>query len=245
MELRPAQRSNVKMRVALHGPSGSGKTYSALQLAFGISQNQVIAVIDTENGSAELYSHLGSFHVLPLSAPFTPEKFMEAIVTCNLFGADVLVIDSLSHAWEGSGGILEIHGNMPGNSFANWSKVVPRHNQLMQMLLHAPLHVIATLRAKQDYVMSDRNGKMIPEKIGLKPVQKEGIDYEFTLAFELSMDHKARASKDRTGMFVDKEPFRINKAVGRHIAQWCTQQVTQPAVNVEMNQNHNLNGTHY
>jgi hypothetical protein len=86
---------------------------------------------------------------------------------------------------------------------------------------------------------------MIPEKIGLKPVQKEGIDYEFTLAFELSMDHKARASKDRTGMFVDKEPFRINKAVGRHIAQWCTQQVTQPAVHVEMNQNHNLNGTHY
>ena len=86
MELRPAQRSNVKMRVALHGPSGSGKTYSALQLAFGMSQTQSIAVIDTENGSAELYSHLGSFHVLQLEAPFTPEKFMEAILTCTLYG---------------------------------------------------------------------------------------------------------------------------------------------------------------
>jgi hypothetical protein len=241
MELRPAQRSNVKMRVALHGPSGSGKTYSALQLAFGMSQTQSIAVIDTENGSAELYSHLGSFHVLQLEAPFTPEKFMEAILTCTLYGVDVVVIDSLSHAWEGSGGILEIHGNMPGNSFANWSKVVPRHNQLLQAILHAPAHVLVTLRSKQDYIMSDRNGKVIPEKVGLKPVQKDGIDYEFTLAFELNMDHRAKASKDRTGLFVDKEPFTINKAVGRHILNWCTQVATDLPLT---NQKTILNGKH-
>ena len=223
MELKPANKSNVRMRLALHGPSGSGKTYSALQLAFGLSQTQNIAVIDTEARSAELYSNLGSFNVVSVSPPFTPERFIEAIDMCEDYGCDVIIIDSLSHAWEGSGGILEIHGNMPGNSFANWSRVMPRHNALIQTFMHSSAHIIATLRAKQDYIIHDRNGRMSPEKVGLKPVQKEGIDYEFTLALELDMHHKAKASKDRTGLFMDKDPFQVTPATGQALAKWCGQ----------------------
>ncbi len=221
MELKPANKSNVRMRLALHGPSGSGKTYSALQLAFGLSKTQNIAVIDTEARSAELYSNLGSFNVVSVSPPFTPERFIEAIDMCEDYGCDVIIIDSLSHAWEGPGGILEIHGNMPGNSFANWSRVMPRHNALIQTFMHSSAHIIVTLRAKQDYIIHDRNGRMAPEKIGLKPVQKEGIDYEFTLALELDIHHKAKASKDRTGLFMDKDPFVITPSTGKKLADWC------------------------
>lgn len=221
MELKPVSKNNLRMRMALHGPSGSGKTYSAIQLALGLSKSQSIAIIDTEAGSASLYSHLGGFNVVDLSPPFTPERFIEAIRLCESHGCEVIVIDSLSHSWEGSGGILEIHGSMPGNSFANWSKVMPRHNALIQAIVHSSAHIITTLRAKQDYIIHERNGRMAPEKIGLKPVQKDGIDYEFTLALELDMNHKARASKDRTGLFVGLDPFKISPKVGSHISEWC------------------------
>ena len=223
MELKPANKSNVRMRLALHGPSGSGKTYSALQLAFGLSKTQNIAVIDTEARSAGLYSNLGSFNVVSVSPPFTPERFIQAIDLCEDHGCDVIIIDSLSHAWEGPGGILEIHGNMAGNSFANWSRVMPRHNAVIQKFMHSSAHIIVTLRAKQDYIIHDRNGRMAPEKIGLKPVQKEGIDYEFTLALELDIHHKAKASKDRTGLFMDKDPFIINTATAQALSRWCSQ----------------------
>ena len=244
MELKPANKSNVRMRLALHGPSGSGKTYSALQLAFGLSQTQNIAVIDTEARSAELYSNLGSFNVVSVSPPFTPERFIEAIDMCEDYGCDVIIIDSLSHAWEGSGGILEIHGNMPGNSFANWSRVMPRHNALIQTFMHSSAHIIATLRAKQDYIIHDRNGRMSPEKVGLKPVQKEGIDYEFTLALELDIHHKAKASKDRTGLFMDKDPFLITPETGKKLADWCKkpEHISNVIQHISNTYKHSLNG---
>lgn len=224
MNLIQAKRANSKMRLALHGPSGSGKTYSAIQLAKGLTNNGKIAVIDTEAGSSELYSDLGEFHVLKLCEPFSPEKFIQAIRTCEEAKCDVIIIDSLSHAWEGNGGILELHGQMPGNSFANWSKVMPRHNSLVQSILRSNAHTIVTLRAKQDYLVDQSSGRMNIQKIGLKPVQKDGIDYEFTLALEIDIHHKAKASKDRTGLFMDKDPFVITPNTGSTIAQWCNQE---------------------
>lgn len=223
MKLEQATRSNSSMRLAIHGPSGSGKTYSALQIAKGLTKNNQIAVIDTEAGSASLYSNLTNFKVLRLEQPFTPETFIEAITICENAGCDVIIIDSLSHSWEGSGGVLEIHGQMPGNSFANWSKVMPRHNALIQKILTSSAHIIATLRAKQDYLIDQSNGKMTIQKVGLKPVQKEGIDYEFTLAFDMDIRHKATASKDRTGLFIDKSPFVITPQTGSIIKDWCNQ----------------------
>ena len=233
MKLEQATRSNSSMRLAIHGCSGGGKTYSALQLAKGLTKNNQIAVIDTEAGSAALYSNLTSFKVLRLEQPFTPERFIEAITICENAGCDVIIIDSLSNAWEGAGGVLEIHGHMPGNSFANWSKVMPRHNSLVQKILTSSSHIIATLRAKQDYLIDQSNGKMTIQKVGLKPVQKEGIDYEFTLAFDMDMHHKASASKDRTGLFIDKDPFVITPQTGIRIKEWCNQTPTN-------NNNHEL-----
>ena len=225
--IRPSARKQYKMKMALQGPSGSGKTYSALQLAFGLCNDwSKICVIDTENGSADLYSHLGPYNVLSLTAPFEPERYIAALKTCQDAGMEVIILDSISHEWEGIGGILDIHGNMPGNSFANWAKVTPRHNSFVQAILQSSAHIIATIRTKQDYVLSEKNGKMVPEKVGLKGVTRDGMDYEFTLVFDLDMSHRAVASKDRTGEFSSIHPKPLGKEVGWTILQWCKHENT-------------------
>ena len=222
MELRQATRKRAKIRLALQGPSGSGKTYSALLLAFGITGNwNKIAVIDTENHSADLYAHLGSYNVLPLSKPFSPERYIGAIELCEQAGMDAIILDSITHEWEGSGGILDLHQAMVGNSFTNWSKITPRHNAFVNKFLQSQCHIIATIRTKQDYVLSEKNGKMVPEKVGLKGVTREGMDFEFTLVFDLDIKHMASASKDRTGLFMDKPEMVISIETGQKIQQWC------------------------
>ena len=98
---------------------------------------------------------------------------------------------------------------MMGNSFTNWAKVTPRHNNFVQKILQSNSHIIATIRSKQDYVLSEKNGKMVPEKVGLKGVTREGLDYEFTIVLELDLKHQATATKDRTQLFMDKPSFII------------------------------------
>lgn len=222
MQLRKSNRSQAKIRIALQGASGSGKTYSSLLLAYGLCQDwNRIAVIDTENQSADLYSHLGQYNVLTLLPPFSPERYMEAIATCEASGMEVIIIDSLSHEWEGEGGILDIHGSMAGNSFTNWAKITPRHNALVQKILHSGAHIIATVRSKQDYVITEKNGKQVPEKVGLKAVQRDGLEYDFSIVFELDINHQAICSKDRTQLFAQKIPFKIEPQTGKKIREWC------------------------
>ncbi|HEU5168433.1 MAG TPA: AAA family ATPase [Chitinophagaceae bacterium] len=222
MELQQAQRKKAKIKMGISGPSGGGKTYSALLLAFGLTGDwSKIVIVDTENNSAHLYAHLGAYNVLPLSAPFNPEKYIEAIRKCVTAGMEVIIIDSISHEWEGNGGILDIHSQMTGNSFTAWSKLTPRHNAFVQELLQNPVHVIANIRTKQDYVLTDKNGKMVPEKVGLRGITREGLDYEFTLAFDLDIKHNATASKDRTSLFIDKPEFKITTETGKKILEWC------------------------
>ena len=221
MELRKAQRKQAKIKMALQAPSGAGKTYSALLLASGMVDWSKIAVIDTESHSADLYCHLGDYNVLQLEKPFTPERYIIAIQTCEEAGMEVIIIDSVSHEWEGSGGILDLHGNMPGNSFTNWAKMTPRHNAFVQKILESNCHIISTIRTKQDYVLSEKNGKMVPEKIGLKGITRDGMDYEFTIVFDLDIKHNAVASKDRTGLFADKPEAVITSEFGKRILKWC------------------------
>jgi len=221
MELRQAQRKQAKIKMALQGASGTGKTYSALLLASGITEYNKIAVIDTENHSADLYAHLGDYNVLQLSKPFTPERYIKAIEICEQAGMEVIIIDSITHEWDGSGGILDLHGNMAGNSFANWSKITPRHNAFVQKILESGCHIISTIRTKTDYTLTDKNGKMVPEKVGLKGIQRDGIDFEFTIVFDLDIKHNAVASKDRTGLFMDKPESVITPEYGKRILQWC------------------------
>ena len=222
MELRQAERRQAKIKMGLQAPSGAGKTYSALLLAYGLINDwSKIAVIDTENHSADLYAHLGNYKVLALEQPFSPERYIQAIEVCEKAGMEAIIIDSISHEWEGVGGILDIHGAMMGNSFTNWAKVTPRHNAFVQKLLQSSSHIIATIRSKQDYVLSEKNGKMVPEKIGLKGVTREGLDYEFTIVLELDLKHQATATKDRTQLFMDKPSFIITPDTGKTIKAWC------------------------
>ena len=213
--------------MGLQGPSGSGKTYSALLIAYGITEDwNKIAIIDTENQSAHLYAHLGEYCVLGLTQPFSPERYIEAIEACENAGMEVIIIDSISQEWEGRGGILETHGNMTGNSFTNWNKVTPRHNAFVQKILQSSCHLIATIRSKQAYVLSEKNGKYVPEKVGLKGITREGLDYEMTLVVELDIKHHATATQDRTGIFMDKPPWVITDATGQRIKSWCMADVT-------------------
>lgn len=217
-----AERSNCKIKMAIQGPSGSGKTYSSLLMAFGLTKDwNKIAVLDSENGSANLYSHLGKYSVLNLTAPYTPEEYIDAIETAVKQGFECLIIDSLSTEWNGQGGILDIHGNIPGNSFTAWSKVTPRHNAFVQAILQSNIHIIGTMRSKTDYVLSEKNGKMIPEKVGMKPVQREDSEYEFTVVFELNQKHQANVGKDRTGLFSKRPELYLTTEVGDEINQWC------------------------
>jgi hypothetical protein len=224
MHLQQAERKRAKIKMALQGPSGSGKTYSALLLAYGLCNDWTkIAVVDTENHSAELYANLGRYNTVSISAPYTPEKYSDAIHLCEQAQMKVIILDSISHEWDGSGGILDIHGNMTGNSFTNWSKLTPRHNAFVQAILQSNTHVIGTIRSKQDYVLIEKNNKMVPEKVGLKGVTRDGIDYEFTIVFDLDIKHNATTSKDRTGLFMDKPEFKICCNTGKKILEWCNQ----------------------
>ena len=219
MELRKSSKKQAKIKLALQGCAGSGKTFSALLLAFGLCNDwSKIAVIDSENGSADLYAHLGQYNVLPLQDNFTPETYVEAIRVCEQAGMEVIIIDSISQCWDN---LLEYHANLPGNSFTNWQKITPRMNAFMQKILQSNSHIVCTMRCKQDYVLNEKNGKMVPEKVGLKAVMRDGVDYEFTIVFDINMKHQALASKDRTSLFIGKPEFTITAETGKKILEWC------------------------
>jgi len=220
MELRKSERKKAKIKLALQGSAGSGKTYSALLIAKGLIGGDFTktAIIDTENGSADLYAHLGNYNVVTMQPPYSPERFIEAIILCEKAGMEVIVIDSISHCWDY---LLDLHSNMPGNSFTNWGKITPRQNAFINKILQSNAHIISTMRVKQDYVLNQKNGKMVPEKVGLKAIQRNDLDYEFTIVFDVDIAHQVKASKDRTGLFIDKPEFVINAATGKKIKQWC------------------------
>jgi len=220
MKLRQSARSQAKIKMALQGSSGSGKTMSALLLAKGLTNDNLskVAVIDTENGSSDLYAHLGSYNVLNMQPPYTPEKYIQAIDICLEAGMECILIDSISHCWDE---LIDFHSKLPGNSFTNWNKVTPRQKAFVDKILQSPAHFIATMRTKQDYVLNQKNGKFVPEKVGLKAVQRDGVEYEFTLVFDIDSKHFAVASKDRTNLFNGKPEFMINTSTGKKILEWC------------------------
>jgi hypothetical protein len=206
--------------MALQGSAGSGKTYSSLLLAQGLTNGDFtkVAIIDTENGSADLYAHLGDYNVLTLTPPFAPENYIKAIDVCTKAGMEVIILDSTSHCWDY---LLDYHSSLAGNSFTNWAKITPLQKAFTDKILQCDAHVIATMRTKQDYVLNQKDGKFIPEKVGLKAVQKDGLDYEFTIVFDVDIKHFAVSSKDRTGLFMGKPEFIINSATGSKILEWC------------------------
>jgi hypothetical protein len=225
MQLKKATRQKVHLRLNLSGPSGSGKTMSALRMAYGLCGNwEKIAVIDTENGSASLYSHLGAFNVIDLAPPFSPERYIEAINACTAAGMEVVVIDSSSHEWNGPGGCIDINEQLAqlkfkGNTWSAWSETTPRHDRFLSTVLHAPCHIITCTRSKMETVMGE--GKKV-HKVGMKDVQRDGWEYELTVSLNIDRDtHLATPSKDRTNLFEGQPPFIITEATGELIKQWC------------------------
>ena len=222
---RKAQRQQARLKIGISAPSGAGKTYSALLIAKGICGDwEKIAVIDTENRSADLYSDLGAYSVCNLTPPYTPDKYINAIKEAQDAGFEVLIIDSLSHAWNGEGGLLDMQdkakaSSKSGNGFTAWREITPLHNKLVNSILQCDMDVIITTRAKSDYVITEENGKKDIKKMGLAPIFREGLEFELTTFFDLSQAHVATASKDRTGLF-DGKNFIPSEETGRIFSQW-------------------------
>lgn len=225
MQLKKAIRKQSFLRLNLSAPSGAGKTMSALLLAKGLVGDwSKIAVIDTENGSASLYSHLGEFLTLDLTPPFSPERYTEALNTCLNAGMSCIIIDSSSHEWSGKGGCLEINealaqAKYKNNTWSAWNETTPRHDAFVQNLLQAKAHIITCTRSKMETVMGeDRKVK----KVGLKDIQRDGWEYELTVSLSIDRDtHTAIASKDRTNLFEGKDPFIITEQTGVLVKEWC------------------------
>ena len=228
MQLKKATRKQVKLRLNISAPSGAGKTYSALRMAKGLVNDwDKVAVIDTENGSASLYSHLGDFNTIDLTPPFTPEKYIEAINTCVNAGMEAIIIDSSTHEWACliEENELLAQSKFRGNTWSAWSQTTPRHDKFINAVLHCPVHVITCTRSKMETVMGD--DKKV-KKVGMKDVQREGWEYELTISLNIDRDtHLAIPSKDRTNLFEGKNPFLITEETGKEIADWCNSGVSE------------------
>lgn len=222
---RKAVRHSRKLRATIDGPTGSGKTYSALLLASGLTTGK-IALLDTEHRSAELFADHFDFNVSPLDPPYTTDRYIAIINSAKEY--DVLVIDSLSHAWEGQGGVLEMHSNITaasrsGNSYTAWRDVTPKHDELIRTILAFPGHIITTMRSKMEYLMVEgTNGKKAEvRRVGMAPIQRAGVEYEFDLVLDMSADGNfATASKKRMATLFNDGPFRPTRQTGEQIRDW-------------------------
>lgn len=220
-QFRRAEKRQGKLRLAFMGPSGSGKTLSALLLASGIGKK--IALIDTENFSAADYADRIDFDLAVITPPYTVQKYLAAIEAAELGGYDVIIVDSLTHAWAGDGGLLEQKDIMDaagGNAFKNWAKISPLHGRLVSKILQNKQHLIVTVRSKTKYAMEEKTGGGTRvAKLGIDPVFRDGIEYEFTVAFDMLMSHHAQASKDRTSLF-DQQSFIPTAETGKKLLAW-------------------------
>lgn len=216
-----AQRQRVKLKLAITGPAGSGKTTAALKLARGLTNHGRIAVIDTENRSASLYADLFDFDVLDLEPPFEDRKFSEGIQAAVEAGYDAVIIDSGSHFWEAVLDYKDKLDKRGGNSFTNWSEATRRFRGVLDAVLQSPVHVLVCLRSKMDHILEkdEKSGRQVVKKVGMAPVMRDGVEYEFTVVLDLDMSHQAVSSKDRTRLF-DGRIFEITEATGRSLKGW-------------------------
>lgn len=243
IQLQKAKRSLARIKLAIGGPSGSGKTMSSLLVAYGLIQAEhpdwtpamcweKICVIDTENNSACLYvgspvgnTRIGEYYTIPMSAPFEPTKYTDSIHAAEEAGMSVIIVDSYSHSWIGTGGALEKVGKIAartGNSYTAWRDVTPEQTKLLDCILQSPCHIICTIRAKTEYIQTkDNNNKTIIKNVGMGLQARDNTDYEFGVVYMLDSDHVANATKDRTGLF-DGRYFTITPDTGKEIYAWLS-----------------------
>jgi len=233
MAFQKAVKEQVKLRIALIGPSGSGKTYSALRFAKHLGGR--VALIDSERNSASLYADIFGFDVCPLVPPYSAEKYTMSIR--DAAGYDILIIDSWSHAWSGEGGILDFVGDTTAASRSRnaytegWRKATPLHNRMVDTVLAFPGHVIVTMRTKTEYVMEENDrGKKVPRKIGLAPIQRDGIEYEFDIVADIDHEHTMTITKTRLEALA--EPANTFRKPGKDftniVTEWANSGVAVP-----------------
>ena len=217
---KKASKRKCKLRLLLSGASGSGKTYSALTLACALTPGKV-ALIDTENNSAGLYSGKFDFDTIDFQPPFTPEMYVDLILAAEKNGYETLIIDSISHEWNGPGGCLDIQSEL-GGRYTDWVKVTPRHTKFVNAIIYSGINIIACARAKEEALAdagAGKNGKYGVVKLGTAPIQREGLAYEFTTTLMLNQNSMASASKDRTGIFTGRD-LKITPDTAKEIKAW-------------------------
>lgn len=221
---KKATKKQSRLRMGLIAPAGAGKTYTALSI--GTNLGNRVAVIDTERGSASKYAGKFNFDVLELDT-YSPQNYIDAIHLAEAEGYDVLIIDSLSHAWIGKGGALEMVDkaatrSQSRNTYFAWRDVTPLHNALIDAILQSPMHIIATMRAKTEYVIENINGKQVPKKIGLAPIQRDGMEFEFDIVADIDTDHNFIVSKTRCDELSDAVINKAGKDVADIIKAWLS-----------------------
>lgn len=235
IQIKKAVRERVWLKICTMGPAGAGKTYGSIALAKGIAPTGKVLVVDTENSSASYYADKWDFDVCEMHAPFTSQKYMDVLAEAVQLGYEVIVFDSLSHEWAASGGVLDKKADIDrskGEKWGNWQDAKKPHTLFKEAWLQAPIHVVATMRSKMEYILEvNEKGKQVPRKVGLAPIQDGDSEYEYGVAFEIDRDsHLATAAKDRTGLF-DGRSFSLGETIGRELAAWLATgaQVTAPA----------------
>jgi len=244
--IKRAERTQARLRIALAAPSGAGKTWSGLELARGIVEAGLeaglltgtiegkVGVIDTERESASLYSHLYPFDVIPLDPPYTVDRYIGALQTFERAGYAVVLIDQMSHAWVGAGGIMEqVQKAESRNAMAPWLDATPEQNRFVDTILASPCHIIANMRAKTAWVLEEKEkgGRTVkvPKRVGLGIVQRPGIEFEFTTVLGLTTDtHVATPIKDRTNLFPD-DGVVLSSDWGRRMVKWMLSAKTPDA----------------
>lgn len=253
-QIRKASRKQAKLRLGISAPSGAGKTLGSLLLAYGITHDwDSIGIIDTEEGSGELYvgvqKHgvtIGEYQYIRISKNFSPVNYTNAVHAFENAGVKLIIIDSLTHAWAGAEGLLEKQSRVAErtkNSYTAWREVTPDHDALVNCMLQSPCHIIATMRSKTEYAMQQGvNGKQQVVKLGMAPVQRSGMEFEFTTFFDINDQSVVTATKDRTDLFstvnaagqLEKREFMITPKIGTEILAWLNTGAEAPRALMEL-----------
>lgn len=222
-----AVKTESKLRMAIAGPSGSGKTYTALSVAAALVPGGKVAVIDTEHGSAAKYADLFAFDVANAAPPYHPDGLIKLVTFAATSGYDVIIVDSTSHYWSGAGGILDIKDDIERkmrnpNSYTSWKDVTPIHQRMVDTLVGVNAHVIVTMRSKQDYVLVEKNGKQVPQKVGMAPVQRDGFEYEFDVMLDMDIKNVGHVTKTRCPALTDADFVKPGADLAAILREWLT-----------------------
>lgn len=251
-EIRRAERRQARLRFAICAASNGGKTWTALELAFGLVEELLsqgvlngrvegkIGLVDSERRSAQLYAHLGPFDTIELGPPFSPERYVKAMHALERAGVSVIILDSISHAWMGDGGLYRILDRFEADE--RWrafgTNVTPQQDAFIDAMLASPCHIIATMRSRTKWVLEQKENKRgqlvhAPKRIGMQPIQRPGIEYEFTTMVDLETDsHAAMVVKNRCPVFANWSPRPLSREHGRALAAWLLEGAPEPSMPV-------------